>query len=120
MGTFLTVLTLFWLQVHDFASKVLQGKTSLYGFTNETLDSLMLTLLPPIGHEYQRVPLEQNPPDEDLDIKVFLLKSLVDALRENAGFHIPKVLVSQYECIILVNTNFLKTLSLKLVVCPSV
>ena len=105
VGTFLTVFTWFWLQVHDFASKVLQGKASLYGFTDETLDSLMLTILPPIGHEYQRVPLEQNPPDEDLDIKVFLLKSLVDALRENAGFHIPKVLVSQYECIVLVNTN---------------
>ena len=95
MDTFLTVLTWFWLQVHDFANKVLQGKTSLYGFTDETLDSLMLTLLPAIDHEYQRVPLEQNAADEDMDIKVFLLKSLVDAVRENAGFHIPKVLVSQ-------------------------
>ena len=95
MGTFLTVFTWFWLQVHDFANKVLQGNASLYGFTDETLDSLMLTLLPPIGHEYQRVPLEQNAADEVMDITVFLLKSLVDAVRENAGFHIPKVLVSQ-------------------------
>ena len=86
---------LVWLQVNDFANNVLQKKASLYGFTDETLDSLMLTLIPPIDHEYQRVPLKQNADDEDMDIKVFLLKSLVDALRENAGFNIPKVLMSQ-------------------------
>ena len=88
------MFTWFWLQVNDFAKMVLQGKASLYGFTDETLDSLVLTLLPPSGHKYQQVPLDQNAADKDIDIKVFLLKSLVDALRENAGFHIPKVLVS--------------------------
>lgn len=72
----------------------MQGEASLYGFTKETLDSLMLTLLPPIDHEYQQLPLEQSTVDEDVDSQVFLLKSLLDALRKNAGFHIPKVLVS--------------------------
>ena len=72
----------------------MQGEASLYGFTKETLDSLMLTLLPPIDHEYQQVPLEQSTVDEDVDSQVFLLKSLLDALRKNAGFHIPKVLVN--------------------------
>ena len=83
------------VQVNDFANNVLQGQASLYGFTDETLDSLMLTILPPIGHEYQQPPLKPNADDEDMDIKLFLLKSLVDALRENAGFNIPKVLMSQ-------------------------
>ena len=95
VDTYLTVFTWFWLQVNDFANNVLGKKASLYGFTDETLDSLMLTLLPPIGHEYQRIPLKQNADDEGMDIKVFLLKSLVDAIRENAGFNIPKVLMSQ-------------------------
>ena len=70
----------------------MQGKTNLYGFAEETLDSLMLTLLPPIGHEYKRIPLKQN--KEDVDIKVFILKCLLDALQENAGFQIPKVRTS--------------------------
>ena len=68
----------------------MQGNTSLYGFTKETLDSLMLTLLPPIGAKYQLV---QNEVNEEMDIKVSVLKTLVDALRDNAGFHIPKVLL---------------------------
>ena len=69
----------------------MQGNTSLYGFTKETLDSLMLTLLPPIGHKYQLV---QDTVNEEMDIKVLVLQTLVDALRDNAGFHIPKVLLS--------------------------
>ena len=90
------MLIWFWSQVKEFVNNVLEGKTSLYGFTDseETLDSLMLTLLPPIGYKYQRIPLEQDAVDVNMDIKVLLLKSLVDALRENAGFHIPKVLVN--------------------------
>ena len=67
----------------------MQGKANLYGFAEETLDSLMLTLLPPIGHEYKRIPLKQN--EKDVGIKVFILKCLLDALQENAGFQIPKV-----------------------------
>ena len=51
----------------------------------------MLTLLPPIGHKYQLV---QDTVNEEMDIKVLVLQTLVDALRDNAGFHIPKVLLS--------------------------
>ena len=83
-----------WMQVDNFVRKVMQGQASFYGFTQETLDSLMLTLLPPIGHEYQQAPLKQNTVDEGMDKQVLLLKSLLDALQKNAGFHIPKVLVS--------------------------
>ena len=72
----------------------MQGKTNLYGFAEETLDSLMLTLLPPIGHEYKRIPVPLKQNDEDMDIKVFILKCLLDALQENAGFQIPKVCTS--------------------------
>ena len=72
----------------------MQGKTNLYGFAEETLDSLMLTLLPPIGHEYKRIPVPLKQNEEDVDIKVFILKCLLDALQENAGFQIPKVRTS--------------------------
>lgn len=75
-----------------------QGKANLYGYAEETLDSLILTLLPSIGHKYKRIPMEQNDEnlniDEDMDIKTFLLKCLLDVLRENAGFQIPKVCTS--------------------------
>ena len=69
------------------------GKSNFYGFASETLHSLMLGLLPPIGHEYKQMSLKPNnvDEDEDMNIKVFLLKCLLDALRENAGFQIPKV-----------------------------
>ena len=51
----------------------------------------MLTLLPPIGHKCQLV---QDTVNEEMDIKVLVLQTLVDALRDNAGFHIPKVPLS--------------------------
>ena len=93
-GYFSNFVYWLWMQVDNFVRKVMQGQASFYGFTQETLDSLMLTLLPPIGHEYQQAPLKPNTADEGMDKQVLLLKSLLDALQKNAGFHIPKVLVS--------------------------
>ena len=94
LDAFIILFTWFGPQVDDFATNVTQGKANLYGFANETVDSMMLSLLPPIDHEYKRIPLRQNNVDEKIDIKVFLLKCLLDALRENAGFQIPKVCAS--------------------------
>ena len=85
------VFTSFGSQVEDFATNVTQREGNFYGFTKETVDSLLLTLLPPAGHKYKRIPLKQDNFGEDMDIKVLLLKCLLDALRENAGFQIPKV-----------------------------
>ena len=78
-------------QVDDFATNVMGEKSNFYGFASETLHSLMLGLLPPIGYGYKQMSLKPSHVDEHIDIKVFLLKCLLDALRENAGFQIPKV-----------------------------
>jgi len=98
MLPFVIVFTRFGPQVgeftNDFAKNVMQRKANLYGFAEGTLDSLMLKILPPIGHEYKRIPLKQNEGinvDKDVDVKVSVLKCLLDALRESAGFQIPKV-----------------------------
>ena len=78
---------------NDFAKNVVQGKAILYGFAEGTLESLILKILPPIGHQYRRIPKDIKI-DEDINMKVFVLKCLLDALRENAGFQIPKVCTS--------------------------
>ena len=73
----------------------MQGKTILYGFAEGTLDSLILKILPPIGHQYTPISLEENEDiNIDEDVKVIVLKCLLDALQENAGFQIPKVRTS--------------------------
>jgi len=68
----------------------------------------MLTLLPTIGYKYKKTPWREYIVNEsmDLDIKVFLLKCLLDALRENAGFQIPKVFTSSCESSDMISTFF--------------
>ena len=88
-------IRLVWPQVDDFATNAIQENANFYGFAKETVDSLMLTLLPPTGHKYKQIPMDQNDLDPDMDIKVALLKYLLDALQENAGFKIPKVCSNQ-------------------------
>jgi len=100
------VFTSFGPQVEDFATNVTQREGNFYGFTKETVDSLLLTLLPPAGHKYKRIPLKQDSIDEDMDIEVLLLKCLLDALRENAGFQIPKVCTGWPSCLDLNCSRF--------------
>ena len=89
------------LQVNEFICDVF-GFKSLYGLCPETLDSLVLELLPPITHTYKK--LERVSTSEDLEYKsnyadtddalnvvVCLLQEILNALRSNAGFYIPKV-----------------------------
>ena len=64
---------------------------NLYGCTEETLDSLLLMLLPPTDHEYTPLHDQQNVCEESENICISFLKLLLKMLRENAGFPIPKV-----------------------------
>ena len=67
----------------------ISGGESLYGFQRETLDSLVLTLLPPIDHKYSTIkkPLcTDSSPDE-----TYLIKEMILVLRHAAGFQIPPV-----------------------------
>lgn len=63
---------------------------SLYGLQPETLDSLILEFLPCFGHIYKDLK-EANEVDESQKVPIYLHREILNALRNNAGFHIPKV-----------------------------
>lgn len=62
---------------------------SFYGKQQETLDSLILTFLPSLGHVYKRIK-EESLAIEPTDTHLYFLQIILIALRE-AGFYIPKV-----------------------------
>ena len=67
----------------------ISADSSLYGFKPETLDSLLLSVLP-FDHTYQ--PLrERSVVDDGLSVQVYLMKEMLQALRHSAGFNIPAV-----------------------------
>ena len=76
------------IKVNEFVQLV-GGKKSLYGLQNETVDSLMLCMLPARSHQFQ-VSWSQPTEDED-DLCRYLLQQLLVALRVSAGFSIPLV-----------------------------
>ena len=75
------------LQVKQFIDLV-DGDKSLYGLRKETLNSLLLSFLPPYGHTYM-----DTPPGDLIgdDIKLCLLQELLKTLRNSAGFAVPLV-----------------------------
>jgi hypothetical protein len=85
------ILRLAYQKVNEFI-KVVDGPNSLYGLKEETLDSLLLSLLPPYGHTYC-----DTPPGEPIqeDIKLYLLRELLCSLRNSAGFAVPKTTVDE-------------------------
>ena len=85
-------IILFSLQASEFIEHV-DGRSSLYGLHEDTLDSLVLSLLPPVGFqeflETDKRGEDKIPEGERPD--VFLLRRLLRALRRRAGFRIPHV-----------------------------
>lgn len=77
------------VQVDEFISHV-HGSNSFYGLEPETLDSLILELLPPSDRKYQKLEACRDERGCD-DVSVYLIQEILHALRTNAGFHIPKV-----------------------------
>ena len=77
------------MQVQDFIQRI-SNSSSLYGLQSETLDSLVLSLLPPLTHSYEyiKVPVAM---DNSLDLKVLLMQELLKNLRHCAGLQIPPV-----------------------------
>ena len=92
---------------------LISGSSSLYGLKVETLDSLVLSLLPSPTHTYESIKeprvmdssiehfrepnvMEEplNMMDDGLDLKVLLMKELLQNLRHCAGFHIPPVSIT--------------------------
>lgn len=76
-------------KVQDFIN-CLAGPCSLYGLQAETLDSLVLSLLPTLTHSYESLG-EPSVTDSGIDMKVLLMQELLQNLRHCAGFHIPPV-----------------------------
>ena len=62
---------------------------SFYGLQPETLDSLVLELLPPLGHTLSS--LKKDPVDKSQEVTTYLFIKILNVLRNFAGFHIPKV-----------------------------
>lgn len=79
------------------------GFKSLYGLRPETLDSLVLDFLPPLGHTYTKLG-EDSVVDDSNDVPLYLLQEILNALRGSAGFHIPRV---SYHCAAAVGIVFL-------------
>jgi hypothetical protein len=77
------------LQVAEFVCGVF-GFKSLYGLQPETLDSLILDFLPPLSHTYQQLG-QDSVVDDSQEVSIYLIQEMLGALRNNAGFHIPKV-----------------------------
>lgn len=77
------------LQVQDFID-LISGPHSLYGLQPETLDSLVLSMLPPLKHAYEPSS-ELRLKDSSLDVKVLLMQELLQNLCHCAGFYIPTV-----------------------------
>lgn len=76
---------------------------SLYGFTEATLDSLLLGILPCESYEYSRLKVDHF--TESQNIKTHILLTLIQALRENTQFPIEAVStrldvfsISGYKC----------------------
>ena len=72
-----------------------EGQSSLYGMQLDTVNSLILSILPPVGFKFEC----QNDSglfDTTEDIKIHILRLLVQCLRECCGMHIPYV--SVYSC----------------------
>ena len=91
----LIVLIYLTLQVSLFIGLV-DGSTSLYGLKENTLDSLVLTILPPKHHTFQTCKYNITGSkhiviDSDEDIQVFFLNKLLQAIQHSAGFRIPTV-----------------------------
>ena len=76
-------------QVQDFLDCI-SGPSSLYGLQPETLDSLVLSVLPPLTHSYEAFG-EPSPIDDSLELKVLLMQELLQNLRHFARLHIPPV-----------------------------
>ena len=80
------------------------GVESLYGIHDDTLDSLMLSLLPPVGfQEFLETdkPQKEEELPQDLkgrDLEVFLVRRLLRALRKRAGFRLPHVSGLIHDC----------------------
>ena len=95
-------------QAQDFLDCI-SGPSSLYGLQPETLDSLVLSILPPLTHSYKAFE-EPRAIDDSLDLKVLLMQELLQNLRHFGGLHILPVSDSRRSIVLLWMTTCLPSL----------
>ena len=76
-------------QVQEFIDLV-SGSDSLYGLCPDTLNSLVISLLPAVDHTYPEIG-ELSLVDNSRNIRFYILQEIVQALRECTGLFVPKV-----------------------------
>ncbi len=86
------IITLLFFQAGEFVEQI-SGSTSLYGLQKETLYSLLMSLLPPLKHDYEGQHSPLSGQTQPTDVRERLMQALMRALKENAGFQIPSVSV---------------------------
>ena len=79
-------------QMQEFIDSV--DCSSFYGLVSETVDSLMLTILPSGSLKYQSLSPYDTSQDDPPDIKLFFVNTLLEALRSLLELNIP--IVSYY------------------------
>lgn len=89
-------------QVEDFVKHV--GLDGLYGFKLDTVNSLILSLLPPVDFEFH-CEREQSLTDPTEDIRLYMLRLLVHYVRRCSGLHIPFVRILCGSALIFVLEN---------------
>ena len=80
-------------QVSEFIHHVC-GPESFYGFQDsETLDSLVLDLLPRLDHKYMKLndKSQHSDPNEDIQIQMYFVHEIFKAFKVNSGFQIGEV-----------------------------
>ena len=87
------VIVCFNLQVKGFVKSV--GEEGLYGIKLEpTVNSLILSILPPMNFEFKCFKQCGGLSDVDGDIRVHILRLLIQCLRRCCGLYIPYVCYS--------------------------
>ena len=71
------------------------GSGRFYGYKSDTVNSLILSLLPPVDFEFDCV-RERGLIDAAEDVGLFTLRLMVQCLRKCCGFHIPYVHILIY------------------------
>jgi len=79
-------------QTHEFL-KHIDHASSMYGLHEDTVSSLLLTMLPPLSHEYKhnlKMPSSKTPAYE---VRNRVMELTLKALKLNAGFLLPEVTI---------------------------
>ena len=70
----------------------------MYGLQSETVDSIVLDLLPSVDHKYLELTEDGLGADSTRmpDIWTFIIQEILTGLKNNSGFHIPEVTLALY------------------------